>query len=95
MAVAASSDCGGYEYVFIEPLHNCCICNICQHPSRHAYMTGQCCQEQTIYKSCLDHWQAKKSDVCPVYHKEGSKTTYPNYPVDKEVRSSRVYCTNK
>ena len=95
MAVAASSDYGGYEYVFVEPLHNRCICNICQHPSRDAYMTGQCCQGQTICKSCLYHWQAKKSGVCPVCRKEGSITTYPNYPVDREVRSSHVYCTNK
>ena len=95
MAMAASSDYGGYEYNFVGQLHNRCICNICQYPSRDAYMTGQCCQGQTVCKSCLEHWQMAKQDVCPVCRKEGSITTYPNYPVDREVRSSHVYCTNK
>lgn len=95
MAMAASSDYGGYEYIFVEPLHNRCICNICQHPSRDAYMTGQCCQGQTVCKSCLNHWQATKPNICPVCRAEGSTTTYPNYPVDREVRSSHIYCTNR
>ena len=95
MAMAASSDYGGYEYNFVEPLHNRCICNICQYPSRDAYMTGQCCQGQTVCKSCLDHWQATKTSMCPVCCAEGSIVTYPNYPVDREVRSSHIYCTNK
>ena len=95
MAMAASSDYGGYEYNFVQPLHNRCICNICQYPSRDAYMTGQCCQGQTVCKSCLDHWQATKTNMCPVCRAEGNTVTYPSYPVDREVRSSHIYCTNK
>ena len=95
MAMATSTEYGGYEYAFVKTLHSRCICNICQYPSRDAYMTGQCCQGQTICKSCLDHWQAKRRNICPVCRKEGSTVTYPNYPVDREVRSSHVYCTNK
>jgi len=58
-------------------------------------MTGQCCQGQTICKSCLDHWQAAKPSVCPVCRKAGNFNIFPNYPVDREIRSSQVYCANK
>ena len=47
-------DTGGYIYHFVDQLHEHYICIICHHPSRDPYMTGECCQGQTVCKSCLD-----------------------------------------
>ena len=57
MAIATPTEYGGYEYKFVNTVPDRCICNICHLPSRDAYMTGQCCEGQTICKSCLDQWQ--------------------------------------
>ena len=95
MAIATPTSYGGYEYKFVNPPPDRCICNICHLPSRDAYMTGQCCEGQTICKSCLDQWQKTAGNMkCPVCRKEEGGF-YPNFPIKREIKSLRIYCTNK
>ena len=95
MAIATPTSYGGYEYSFVNPPPDNCLCNICHLPSRDAHMTGQCCEGQTICKSCLDQWQKKTGNIkCPVYRKEEGGF-HPNYPIRREVKSLHIYCTNK
>ena len=95
MAIATTTTHGGYKYNFVDNPPDHCICKICQHPSRDAYMTGECCRGQTICKSCLDHWQiTARNRKCPVCrNKEGAFNK--NYPIEREIKSLRVYCINK
>ena len=59
-------------------------------------MTGRCCRGQTICKSCLDNWQKTSgANKCPVCSEEGSFNTHPNYPIEREINSLSIYCTNK
>ena len=95
MAIATPTSYGGYEYKFVNPPPDRCICYICDFPSRDAYMTGQCCEGQTICKSCLDQWQKTVGNMkCPVCRKEEGGF-YPNYPIKREIKSLHIYCTNK
>ena len=95
MAIATPTSYGGYEYKFVNPPPDRCICNICHLPSRDAYMTGQCCEGQTICKSCLDQWQKTAGNMkCPVCRKE-EDGFYPNFPIKREIKSFHIYCTNK
>ena len=95
MAIATPTEYGGYEYKFVNPVPDRCVCNICHLPSRDAYMTGQCCEGQTICKSCLDQWQITAGNMkCAVCHEEESGF-HPNYPVAREIKSLHIYCTNK
>ena len=58
-------------------------------------MTGQCCEGQTICKSCLDQWQKTAGSMkCPVCRKEEGGF-YPNFPIKREIKSLHIYCTNK
>ena len=68
MAVAIPTEYGGlYEYKFVNPVPERCVCSVCHLPSRDAYMTGQCCQGLIICKSCLDQWQITAGNMkCPV-----------------------------
>ena len=98
MAIATPTEYGGYEYTFVDPPPDCCICNICHHPSREPYMTGECCRGQTICKLCLDQWQlrnTRRPSRCPVCGKKGNCNPHPNYPIEREVKSLKIYCTNK
>ena len=95
MAIARPTEHGGYEYTFVESPPDRCICNICHHPSREPYMTGECCQGQTICKSCLDQWQTKEASTCPVCSKNGDFKAHPNYHIKREIKSLKIYCTNK
>ena len=95
MAIATPTSYGGYEYKFVNPPPDRCICNICHLPSRDAYMTGQCCEGQTICKSCLDQWQITAGNMkCPVCRKEEGGF-YPNYHIKREIKNLHIYCTNK
>ena len=95
MAIATPTEYGGYEYKFVNPVPDRCICNICHLPSRDAYMTGQCCEGQTICKSCLDQWQRTAGNIkCPVCRKENSGFSQ-NYHIKREIKSLHIYCTNK
>ena len=96
MAIATPTEYGGYEYEFVNPVPDRCVCNICHLPSRDAYMTGQCCQGLTICKSCLDQWQitAGNATRCPVCREEEGGF-HPNYPIVREIKSLHIYCTNK
>ena len=96
MSRTTPTDYGGYEFAFVEPPPDRCICNICHHPSREPFMTGECCQGQTICKSCLDQWQQiRGARVCPVCNKEGDFNSYPNYHIKREIKNLKVYCINK
>ena len=95
MAIAAPTEYGGYEYSFVNDPPDHCICKICHHPSRDAYMTGPCCEGQTICKSCLDHWQITAGNwKCPVCSKEEGGF-HRNYPIQREIKSLHIYCTKK
>ena len=95
MAIATPTEYGGYEYQFVNPVSDNWVCKICHLPSRDAYMTGQCCRGQTICKSCLDQWQKKAGNMkCPVCRKQEGGF-HPNYPIEREIKSLHVYCTNK
>ena len=94
---------GGYEYTFVEPPPDFCICNICYYPSRDPYMTGKCCRAQTICKSCLDQWKeingTTRCPVCNTEFEDNSTTDEfkmnQNYLVERVVKGLKVYCTNK
>ena len=94
MAIATPTEYGGYEYNFVNDPPDRCICKICQLPSRDAYMTGPCCRGLTICRSCLDHWQITAGNKCPVCReKEG--VCNQNFPIEREINSLYIYCTNK
>ena len=104
MAISTSTDYGGYEYSFVNTPPDCCMCNICQLPSRDAYMTGPCCEGLTICKSCLDHWEVTAcldhwqvtagNKKCPVCQKDEGGFN-KNYPIQREIKSLHIFCTNK
>ena len=95
MAIATPTEYGGYEYKFVNPVPDRCICYICHLPSRDAYMTGRCCEGQTICKSCLDQWQKRAGNVkCPVCRKEKGGFSQ-NYHMKREIKSLHIYCANK
>ena len=94
---------GGYEYTFVEPPPDFCICNICHHPSRDPYITGKCCRGQTICKSCLDQWKEingiTRCPVCGTEFNNNSTTDdfkiNQNYLIERVIKGLKVYCTNK
>ena len=58
-------------------------------------MTGQCCEGQTICKSCLDQWQITAGNMkCPVCRAEEGGFSQ-NYHMKREIKSLHIYCTNK
>ena len=95
VTITPTNNYGGYEYKFVNPIPDRCICRICHLPSKDAYMTGPCCQGLTICKSCLDHWQITAGNqACPVCRKEEGGF-HQNYPIAREIRSLHIYCANK
>ena len=92
--IATPKDHDGYEYDFMETPHHRYICIICQLPSRDPYMTGNCCRGQILCKSCLDQTLPINPGNCPICRKEGF-VSYPNWHLDREIKSLLVYCTNK
>ena len=103
MAIEKPNNVGGYEYTFLEPPPDFCICKICHFPGRDPYMTGQCCQGQTICKSCLDQWkEINKNTICPTCGTDFKGNSNAddfkvnrNYVVERVVKGLKVYCTNK
>ena len=103
MAIATTNNVGGYEYTFVEPPPDFCICKICHFPGRDPYMTGQCCQGQTICKSCLDQWkEINQNTICPACGTDFKGNSNAddfkvnrNYIVERVVKVLKVYCTNK
>ncbi|XP_065901434.1 TNF receptor-associated factor 4-like [Dysidea avara] len=91
MAVAGTSEVGGYEYTFIETPHHRYVCNICIHPCRDPYLTG-CCGHN-FCKYCLDDYR-KTAIPCPCCHNENFITVI-NKQADREIRSLHLMCTNK
>ena len=96
MSIATPTESGSYEYKFVNPVPDRCICKICQYPSRDAYMTGHCCKGLTVCKSCLDQHQITTDNFikCPVCRKEEGGF-HPNYPIKREINNLHIYCTNK
>ena len=95
MAIATPTNYGGYEYKFVNPPPDRCIYYICHLPSRDAYMTGQCCEGQTICKSCLDQWQITAGNMkCPVCREEKGSFS-ENFPIKREIKSLHIYCNNR
>ena len=97
MSEATPTDDGGYDYDFVNRSDKRYddICNICHLPSRDPYMTGECCRGQIICKSCLDR-ALKISKSCPICRNETERfVTYPNFHLDREIKSLLIYCTNK
>ena len=93
--MATFTEYGGYEYSFVNNPPDRCMCKICQLPSRDAYMTGHCCRGLTICKTCLNRWQKNAGNrKCPVCRKEQGGFN-KNYPIEREVNSLHIYCTNK
>ena len=89
-----SEDVGGYNYRFVDQLPEHYMCMICHQPSRDPYMTGECCQGQTMCKSCLDQ-AIRVSNSCPCCRSEENFSTYPNWRFKREINNLHVYCTNK
>ena len=100
---ATPNSVGGYEYTFVEPPPDFCICKICHYPSRDPYMTGKCCRAQTICKSCLDQWkEINGTIICPACGTDfkGNSNTddfkiNQNYLVERVVKGLKICCTNK
>ena len=93
--IAAPKNYGGYEYSFLDSPHSRYICKICQLPSRDPYMTGSCCRGQILCKICLDQTLPHANpNYCPICRKEGF-ASYPNWQLDREIKSLLIYCTNK
>ncbi|XP_065901691.1 TNF receptor-associated factor 4-like [Dysidea avara] len=94
MAIATSSENGGYDYKFIDTPPDRLVCNICHLPSRDPYLTT-CCGH-VFCKSCLDDSEKAFSlgKVCPVCREE-EFVAYVNKQADREIRSLHVMCTNK
>ena len=88
----------GYEYSFVDQPHDRYMCVICHLPSKDPQMTGECCRGQIFCKPCLDNYTSasggSQANTCPVCRKEGL-VTYPNFQLDREIRSLHVYCINK
>ena len=63
-------------------------------------MTGNCCRGQILCKICLDRSCPPTGSTypiaskCPICHKDGF-VSYPNWHLDREIKSLFVYCTNK
>ena len=94
MAIATPTEMGGYDYKFVDTLHNRFICTICHLASRDPYLS-ECCGH-LFCKSCLDNVKkaSKVSNACPICRDEEFKT-FCNKAIDREIRSFHVYCTNK
>ena len=86
---------GGYEYEFVETCPDIVVCQICKYPSKEPYIT-KCCGN-IFCKSCLDKQKEAKSInyACPVCREENEFEVFPNKQIDRQVRSLRIYCTNK
>ena len=92
-AVPTPTDCGGYNYQYVESPPDQLVCNICQFPSRDPHLSVCCGQE--FCKSCLDgSRKATNSTACSVCQNE-EFVTFPNKQADREIKSLRVLCNNK
>ena len=94
MAIATPNDNGGYEYELVNTPPDRLICKICHLPSRDPYLSV-CCGH-VFCKSCLDNVKkaAAITNACPVCRDE-EFVTFPNKQADREIRSLRIFCTNK
>ena len=84
----------GYDYCFVETLHDRYICKICHLPSRDPHLSV-CCGH-LFCKSCLDKIKrtAAITNDCPVCRNE-EFVKFPNKAIDREIKALHIYCTNK
>ena len=94
MAVATPNIICGYEYSFVDTLHERYICKVCQLASRDPYLS-ECCGH-LFCKPCLSDVKTVTAitNTCPVCRDEEFKT-FRNKAIDREVKDLRIYCTNK
>ena len=94
MAIATPNSIAGYDYDPVDSLQDRLLCKICHLPSRDPYLSV-CCGH-LFCKSCLDNFKkaAAITNACPVCRDE-EFLTFPNKAVDREIKSLRIYCTNK
>ncbi|XP_065902837.1 TNF receptor-associated factor 5-like isoform X2 [Dysidea avara] len=91
--VPTPTECGGYNYQYVESPPDRLVCNICQFPSQDPHLSV-CCG-QMFCKSCLDGaWKATVTNVCLVCQ-DKEFITFPNKQADCEIKSLHVMCTNK
>ena len=91
--VPTPTDCGGYNYRYVESPLDRLVCNICQFLSRDPHLSV-CCGH-IFCKSCLDgSRKATISTACSVCQNEEFVTS-PNKQADREIKSLWVMCTNK
>ena len=94
MAVATPNVNGGYQYSFVDTLHERYICKVCQLPSRDPYLS-ECCGN-LFCKCCLSDVKTVTAitNTCPVCRDEEFKT-FRNKAIDREIKDLHIYCTNK
>ncbi|XP_065902755.1 TNF receptor-associated factor 5-like [Dysidea avara] len=91
--VSTPTDCGGYDYQYVESPPDRLVCNICQFPCRDSHLSV-CCG-QMFCKSCLDgSRKATITNACS-FCQEKEFITFPNKQADREIKSLHVMCTNK
>ena len=85
---------GGYQYSFVDTLHERYICKVCHLPSRDPYLSV-CCGH-LFCKSCLSDVKTVTdiTNTCPVCRDEEFKT-FRNKAIDREIKNLHIYCTNK
>lgn len=98
------TDCGGYDFDFVDTPPDEVICLICQYPSREPYLSVCCghifckscfdkCVETSIRTSIRDHDSSTVKPVCPVCRSTDFQG-FPNKQADRKVRNLHVLCTN-
>ena len=85
---------GGYQYSFVDTLHERYICKVCHLPSRDPYLSV-CCGH-IFCKTCLSDVKTVTAitNTCPVCRDEEFKT-FRNKAIDREIKDLHIYCTNK
>ena len=90
-----ASNCGGYDYHFVnESPQEILVCKICLLVSRDPYLSV-CCGH-VFCKSCIDKTKQNTAIIqaCPVCRSK-EFTTVVNKQVERLVKNLSVFCTNK
>ena len=94
MDVPKDRGIGGYDYSFTYAPPDRLVCKLCLFPSRVPYLSA-CCGH-LFCKYCL-HYMKNTSAIiygCPIC-RDTEFVTLPNKQAEREIKSLRVYCTNK
>ena len=84
---------GGYEYIFVDKVHDRYICHVCTKPLRAPHLTTCCGQHYC--ETCLSSWLKKQQKgTCPHCRAEGDEFQHVlDKKLSREIRSLNVYCT--